>query len=314
VDQQSDAAVSWLLSSAEPAIRLMTRRDVLGADVASDPGEVLAGPAVTALLSGQQPDGGFGVHAYRKWTGAHWRLISLAELEVPAHESRCVAAAATVLAYLDPSRKRVAVIDGLARRCASIEGNALAVWCRLGLAEDPRVQAVADALIGWQWPDGGWNCHLRATGRRSSFHESLGPAWGLHEYWLATGDVAARHAAERAAELFLEHRLFRSLSTGEVINSVWLAPHYPPYWHYDTLQALLILSRMGKARDRRTSDALDELERRRLPDGRWRAGGCWWKPVPSTLTPEVVDWGRSGPNEMITLNALRVLRAADRMS
>jgi hypothetical protein len=24
----------------------------------------------------------------------------------------------------------------------------------------------------------------------------------------------------------------------------------------------------------------------------------------------VVDWGRSGPNEMLTLNALRVLKAA----
>ncbi len=30
------------------------------------------------------------------------------------------------------------------------------------------------------------------------------------------------------------------------------------------------------------------------------------------LAQEVVDWGRSGPNEMVTLNALRVLRAAGR--
>jgi hypothetical protein len=28
---------------------------------------------------------------------------------------------------------------------------------------------------------------------------------------------------------------------------------------------------------------------------------------------ESVDWGRSGPNEMISLNALRVLRAAGRL-
>ena len=45
-----------------------------------DPAHVLAGPKVTALLSGQRGDGGFGVHPYRKWTGAHWRLVSLAEL------------------------------------------------------------------------------------------------------------------------------------------------------------------------------------------------------------------------------------------
>jgi len=36
-------------------------------------------------------------------------------------------------------------------------------------------------------------------------------------------------------------------------------------------------------------------------------------PAGGSVTPEVVDWGRVGPNEMITLNALRVLRAADRL-
>jgi hypothetical protein len=76
----------------------------------------------------------------------------------------------------------VQVVDGLARRCASQEGNALAVACRLGMAGDPRAELLARSLVGWQWPDGGWNCDVRASGRRSSFHESLPPAWGLHEY------------------------------------------------------------------------------------------------------------------------------------
>ena len=111
------------------------------------------------------------------------------------------------------------------------------------------MQSAAGSLIAWQWPDGGWNCDPAATGRRSSFHESLAPAWGLHEYGQATGDPAAKEAASRAAGLFLAHRLFRDLATGQVIHRAWLAPHYPPYWHYDILQALLVLSRMGKASD-----------------------------------------------------------------
>jgi hypothetical protein len=314
MDQPTGAAISWLLASSEPAIRLMTRRDLLDDQSAIDPAEVLAGPKVIALLSGQAAGGGFGVSFYRKWTGAHWRLISLTELAVPPHEPRAVEAADTVLAQLRPSRRRVAVVDGLPRRCASIEGNALAVCCRLGLAADPRVRELAAALLSWQWPDGGWNCDLSASGRRSSFHETLGPTWGLHEYWRATGDAAAGNAATRAAELFLEHRLFRSLRTGEVINRAWLAPHYPPYWHYDILHALLILSRLGKAADPRTADALGELQRRRLSDGRWQANGCWWKPAGGQFAPEAVDWGRTGPSEMITLNALRVLRAAGRLA
>ena len=250
-DEPTAAAVAWLLSSGEPAIRYLTRRDLLdgrdGAAAAVDAAQILEGPKARALLAGQQSDGGFGAHPYRKWTGAHWRLVSLVELAAPAGEPHLQAAASTVLGWLTgrSHRERVPVIDGLARRCASQEGNALAVACRLGMAGDPRAELLARSLVDWQWPDGGWNCDLRASGRRSSFHESLAPTWGLHEYWLATGATWAREAAGRAAELFLPHRLFRSLSGGEVIDRRWLALHYPPDWHYDVLQALLVLSRLA---------------------------------------------------------------------
>ena len=100
---------------------------------------MLEGPRVRALLAGQQADGGFGVNVYGKWGGAHWRLVSLVELGVPAGEPRCLAAAETVLAWLTGQghRDRIQTIDGLARRCGSQEGNALAVCCRLGLAGRP---------------------------------------------------------------------------------------------------------------------------------------------------------------------------------
>jgi hypothetical protein len=273
---------------------------------------VLEGPKVRALLAGQGDDGGFGVHAYGKWGGAHWRLVSLVELGVPAGEPRCVAAAGTVLDWLTGRghRARIAAIDGLVRRCASQEGNALAVCCRLGLAGDARVALLAESLVEWQWPDGGWNCDRRASGRRSSFHESLPPTWGLHEYWTATGDTAARDAARRTAELFLEHRLFRVSGTGDAIHPSFVVLHHPPFWHYDVLQALHVLAQMGLAGDERASDALELVASRRRTDGRWQAGGRWWRPPGSTgSNVEVVDWGR-GPSEPITLNALRVLRAA----
>ncbi|MBA3310878.1 MAG: hypothetical protein H0U28_12665 [Nocardioidaceae bacterium] len=307
--------MGWLLRSDEPAIRVLVRRDVLGESPDADVEQVSSGPMVSALLPGQQSDGGFGRDPYRKWTGVHWRLISLAELGVPPSDPRVSAAAERVLAWITHGLRRgPTVIDNLARAHASVQGNALGACCRLGLAGDPRAQRLAESLISWQWPDGGWNCDLEATGSRSSFHESLGTAWGLYEYGQATGDHAARDAAARAAELFLEHRLFRQLHTGDPINPLWLKLRYPSYWHYDILQALLVLSRMGLTRDPRASDALDELEHRRLPDGRWPAQGQWWRPAGHPVTPDVVEWGRSGePNPMITLNALRVLRAAGRL-
>lgn len=300
-----DAAVEWLLNSSEPAVRGMARRDLLGEDFAED---VLRGANVQALL-----DAPVDKHPYKKWTGAHWRSVSMAELEVPAGEPRAIAAAEQMLEALARSRKYgVQVVNGLARRCGSIEGNSLAACSLLGLADDPRTKAMAEGLLEWQWPDGGWNCDKNPSAHRSSFHETHSAAWGLHEYWQATGDMAARDGAVRAAELFLEHRLFRSLADGAVINKRWLQPSYPPYWHYDILQALVVLSRLGLAKDARAADALDELEQQRQPDGRWTVRLQWWRPAGGSTGQEVVDWGRSGPNEMVTLNALRVLRAAGR--
>lgn len=315
MSDRPEKAVAWLLASNEPAIRGMARRDLLDEPDPPDLRRVLEGPIVRALLAGQEPDGGFGVHPYRKWTGAHWRLVSLVELEIPAGEPRAMAALETVLDWLaDPrqegtSRRRA---DGVILSHASMEGNALAVACRLGMAADPRTVRLAERLVAWQWPDGGWNCDASAGGHRSSFDETHAPMWGLFEYAMATGNAAARRAADGATELFLSHRIFRRGGSGPPVKGSWTALHYPPYWHYDVLQALHLLARMGHARDERTGDALDLLEQRRLPDGRWRAGSYWWQPAESPRAPEVVDWGRGEPNEMLTLNALRILKAAGR--
>ena len=87
--------------------------------------------------------------------------------------------------------------------------------------------------------------------------------------------------------------------------------HYPPFWHYDFVPGTRRARAHGARRTTRgRRDALDLLEERRRPDGRWRPGARWWKPPGSKgSNVEVVDWG-SGPNELLTLNALRVLRAA----
>ena len=139
MDLRAQAAIGWLLDSDEPAISRMARRDLFGKDDPAATAKILRGPRMSALLADQRPDGGFGVHYYRKWTGALWRLVSLVEREVPAMEPGAVAAAVPILARSGPARRRVAVVDGLVRRHASVDGNVLAVCSRLGLSGDPRV-------------------------------------------------------------------------------------------------------------------------------------------------------------------------------
>jgi hypothetical protein len=239
----------------------------------------MEGPRVKALLNGLDDA---TVHPYKKWEGAHWRLVELVELEATGDE-RVPAATNRVLEWLTSERHRASIktIDGLTRVHASQEGNALVVACALGMHDDPRVARMADDLIRWQWPDGGWNCDPRATGRRSSFHESLIPMHGLFEF-------GATDAAGRTAELLLDHRLFRRKDTGEPIHPEWVRLHHPPRWHYDILHALAVLTWMGRVQDPRAADALGILRQKRLKSGRWRG------------------------DEMITLKALRILARAGR--
>ncbi|AOT04472.1 hypothetical protein [Arthrobacter sp. U41] len=303
-------AIAWLAASEEPAVRRAAQLEFLG--IPWSEGSVANGRIVSSLLSGQQADGSFGVHPYRKWTGAHWRLVSLVDLGVTAADAPSLPGAAdTVLEWLhsDQHRSQIRSIGGLTRRCASQEGNALYVCSRLGMAADPRVSQLARDLVRWQWPDGGWNCDVEASGRRSSFHETLPAAKGLHAYWMAGGDPAARAAAERAAELLLAHRLFKSSSTGRPIDPRWLKLRYPEFWHYGILPALLLLSRMGLTADPRAGEAAGLLRGKMLPDGRWPVEGAWWYPPGAKSQSDVTDWGRTGPNEFVTLSAVRILAA-----
>ncbi|MGC2789865.1 MAG: hypothetical protein WA547_07415 [Thermoplasmata archaeon] len=316
---REEPGVRWLLHSRDPSVRYFALTESLGESERSGAlraakRQIPQGARLRALLSGQRADGGFGVGWYKKWGGETWRMVSAVELGVPPESPVARRAANYVLSRLPLARVEPHQVRGRFRLHASVLGNPLGVCARLGLADDPRVRRIAHSLVRWQWPDGGWNCDSSEDARHSSFYESPAPLWGLSEYLRATNDAAVRTAVDRVAELFLRHRLFRSCHGEEVIDQRWIRLHYPVYWHYDILQALRVLDRAGKLGDPRTREALALLESKRADDGTWRAEGQFWRRGPvSAPNTEVVDWGGDGPNEMITLNALRVLVRSGRV-
>lgn len=135
----------------------MTLTDVLGKTgrtkaVREARAAIPRGPRVRALLSGQDSDGGFGKGPYSKWTGSHWRLVSLVELGIPGGHKRALAASDDVLRWLHRGEhaRPAPRVNGLVRRHASQEGNAIAVCARLGRADDPLVRALVDRLLDSQ--------------------------------------------------------------------------------------------------------------------------------------------------------------------
>jgi hypothetical protein len=99
-------------------------------------------------------------------------------------------------------------VNGLPTLHASIDGNAVWSTLSLGIA-DEHTEPLVQRLLDTQWPDGGWNCDRRASGRSSSFTESLIPLRALALHSKLTGNERSRAATEHASEFFLAHRLFR---------------------------------------------------------------------------------------------------------
>src|SRR5437867_2619389 len=210
----------------------------------------------------------------------------------------------------------VPLMRGRYRRCASQQGNAQYSVVTLGIADD-RAHSLAERLLHWQWPDGGWNCDRHPEADTSSFMETLLPMLGLGAYARRYRRPSAAKAARAAADVFLRRRLFKRVSDGRVIASDFVALHYPRYWHYDYLAGLIAIAKIGMIRDARCTEALDLLEEHRLPDGGWPAEKRYYKVSPKAMVSnaDYVDWGgtaRRRMNEWVTVDALAVLRAAGR--
>jgi hypothetical protein len=207
-------------------------------------------------------------------------------------------------------------VRGLPTLHASIDGNAVWALLRLGLA-DERIEPLVARLLAAQWPDGGWNCDRRASGRASSFTESLIPFRAVSLHADLTGSGESKAAAARAAELFLARRLFRRLGNGRVIRPSFLQLHFPCYWHYDILFALTVLAEAGMVRDPRCEEALELLERKRLPDGGYPAEARYYRVARKHGSGRsLVDWGPTSvrrSNDWVTVTALAVRTAAGRL-
>ena len=330
--------IQQLLDSDEPSVRYKVRVGVLGEKPESKSiqklrEEIRRSPRVRQLLSRRDAKGRIEPvrHVYKKWFGAHWVLPALADIGYPTGDRKlrpvfeqvfeCWLGEWTtndVVCTNDDDLRRckgVPVINGRARRCGSQQSNALYAALTLGCNDD-RVHRLAELLMRWQWPDGGWNCDRDPKARVASFHESILPLRALSLYARITGSRKAAGAAKRAAELFLCRKLFKRRRDGKVIDPDFVLLHYPCYWHYDVLMGLKVMAEAGFIRDRRCRDALDLLESKQLPGGGWAAEDKFYRSVNTVGSGgDIVSWGPVGKrkmNEWITADALTVLAAAGR--
>jgi len=315
-----DSVIQWLLDS-DPSIRWQVMRDLIGApaeDVAAERARVATEGAGARLLALQDADG--------SWAGAAWNQ----ECNSTMH----------VLSFLrelgldptsDEARRAVGLVRDRVRwkgwdwdgtwRGWEFDGNPFFAGevepCINGqvgasgayFGQDTQSERIIGRLLTEQLPDGGWNCEAENGSTRSSFNTTICVLEALLEYELAgVSNAKVTESRLRGQEYLLERRLFRRLSTGEVIEqdrkggAAWTRFAFPTWWHYDVLRGLEYLRRAGVVPDERVAEAIALVSSKRDGDGRWPLETLY----PGVMPVKIED-GEGLPSRWITLRALRVL-------
>jgi len=298
-----DGLFSWLMQG-DPAVRWQVMRDLLACSpdqVATERARVATDGWGARLLAMQDPDGRWAGGTYSpKWTSTTYTLLLLQRLGLNRGDPRALAGCRQLW-------DSASWFDGglnLAKTIREPETCITAMLVLLAASfghDDARVDSVVKWLLAQQLDDGGWNCEsIRRGSTHGSFHTTISVLEALHAYQHHQGEVAVGSAMSAGREFFLEHRLYRSHRTGDVVHHGFTRFPFPPQWHFDIMRGLEHFIAAQAPRDERLGDSIDEFRRTGRSDGTWPtfkrfAGREWFR------------METSGPSRWSTLRARRAL-------
>jgi hypothetical protein len=293
------AVVKWLLDG-DPAIRWQVLRDLTDEPdevVAAERSRVASEGWGARLLGLQAPGGQWGADDDEGWMTTVDALLLLKDLGVdPAGEDarRAIGLVQDHIIWWQLDGRPF--FEGETEAC--INGAILATGAYFGAASD----SLVDRLLDEQLEDGGWNCEAPSS-KRSSFHSTIRVLEGLLAYEKTRERTqAVTDARIRGEDYLLERRMFRSLTSGEVIDRRWLRFSFPTTWHYDVLRGLDYLRSAGVKPDERVAEAVELVKKRRHQNGRWPLNSLHPNRIPLDM-----EAGVGKASRWNTLRAVRVL-------
>jgi hypothetical protein len=301
-----DNIIAWLLNG-DVSVRYLTRKYLLDAnedEIQQDRKRIALEGWGKAFLESRNSNGHWGRDFYQvKWISSHYTLLDLRYIEI------------------EPVYQITDTINLILKRCKSYDGsinearsNKPGDICVNGMflnyasffgIDESELQSIIDYILDNQMTDGGFNCEQKTRGAvHSSMHTTISVLEGINEFALAgytyRGDELMDVRA-RGESFLLNHRLFKSDKTGDIIDRGWTMLSYPSRWKYDILRALVYFTHADTPYDPRMQDAIDLIHAKRKHDGTWPVQAKH----PGLVHFEMEKSGASSRNN--TVRALRVL-------
>ncbi len=297
--------VDWLLTG-DVAIQYQTQRDLLDNDRPDLQTRIATEGWGARFLAARGADGHWGRGFYQpKWISTHYSLLDLRYLELPSDHPAPRQSIELILRHHKGEDGGINPHGMIKQSDVCINGMFLTYACYFG-APEANLHSVVDFIIEQHMGDGGFNCRANRQGAvHSSMHSTISVLEGIMEYERRGYRYRLDELAHQAAlgrEFLLQHELFRSDRTGEVIDKRMLMLSFPSRWYYDILRALVYFVSAAAPYDSRMQSALDVLKGKRRKDGRW--------PVQARHPGQThFDMEKAGgPSRWNTLRAFNVLR------
>jgi len=264
--------IDWLLDG-DVSIQYQTYQDLLSEE-RSDLQERISREGWGAqYLSKRKENGHWGLKFYQpKWISTHYTLLDLRNLCISPEYEAIRETIAKVLNEEKGPDGGILPIGTVKLSDVCVNGMFLN-YASYFQAPESQLQSVIDFLLKERMADGGFNCHSNRIGAvHSSLHTTLSVLEGITEYQRNGYRYRVdelESARKTSIEFILQHRLFLSDKTGEIIKKDFLKLTYPGRWKYDILRALDYFRYSGVAWDERMHPAIEEILKKRNKQGTW---------------------------------------------
>ena len=297
--------IAWLLEG-DVSIQYQVHRDLLATEKPHLRDRIATEGWGAQFLSFRKKEGHWGQRFYQpKWISTHYTILDLKNLAISQNNNEIRQSISQVIQKLKGPDGGIFPIGTEKKSDICVNGMFLNYASYFGTEED-KLKSIVDFLLSEHMKDGGFNCNSNNKGAiHSSLHSTISVLEGILEY--AKNGYRYRleelqGAEDKSRTFLLQHRLFRSDRTGNIIDKKMLMLSYPSRWKYDILRALDYFQFAGINYDPRMRDALDILKNKRRKDNRWPVQAKH----PGQTHFEMEKTG--GPSRWNTLRALRVLK------
>ncbi|MGM0642094.1 MAG: hypothetical protein ACQESN_11805, partial [Thermotogota bacterium] len=197
-----------------------------------------------------------------KWISTHYTLLELKNMGIKPDNAEYIESAILLLNNMWFNKGKVSKYK-FQDMCVAAMILSITTYSKI---KSEKIYEIIDYIMENKLTDGGWNCFWERGSKKSSLHTTISVLEAIRDYLNNNYEYKKYELKIRkkeAEELLLRRRIFKKLSSDEIIKPEFTRFPYPSRWKYNFLRALDYFQSVDKKYDPRMNEAINLLLKKR---------------------------------------------------